>query len=135
MKKLSVLLFGLVLFACADDDVKQKTTLDSEQWYFENMFPLGAVFTITPTLEISNPTVFYYSIPEAQKHPQINSIQEATTTGFTKLTLAGQGYTVELFSGQVRASNPYFIDVDRLEFTAPGGAKTTLDNIVMKRLK
>lgn len=136
MKKyiLPLILFA-ALTAC-EEEPEQKTTLDSE-WYFENLFPLRAVFVITKELQVtSNALVFHNSIPGTDQTVNSGILSDATTSGFAMITITGPGYRVEFINGVVRKENPYFIDVERVEFYAPNGQKTTLDQaIVLKRLK
>lgn len=134
MKKyiLPLILFA-ALTAC-EEEPQQKTTLDSE-WYFESIFPLHSRFVITKDFKVMDARVNYYSIPEQNRTTNSGAVIDASASSFATITIVGSNYRIDFINGVVRKSNPYFIDVERVDFFAPDGQKTTLDQaIVLKRI-
>lgn len=134
MKKYIFTILILAAFACSEDDAEPKTGLESE-WYFEHMFPLHARFVIDENLSVSTARVNYYTISEADRTINTTVVNGADAKGFTSIVITGSNYRFDIINGSVRAKDPRFTDVERVEFTAPNGQVTILQNIALKRIK
>lgn len=136
MALFAILALTFALLSCSEDDEQPKDL--SAEWYFESMFPLNVRFTVTPAgpnFIVQDAVVVYHNISESDSKKTVGELINGDNTGFANVNISGPGYELTLTGGVIRQEDPRFMDVQALVFTDQQGETTTLNSVVLKRLK
>jgi hypothetical protein len=118
MKKLAIILISIIAISC-EEGIQHNTTLN-DQWYFAAYFPVHTRFVIDKTkagYDIPDDIFLnYYSILPVHAYKNTTTITGATEHGFSEISIIGATYQMTFLKGVIRADNPFFMDVERVEF-------------------